>query len=170
MERIDRPPSARLKIANIRNKFSLLLAGRVGLAYHRFIGSSVHRFIGSSVSGPSLRPDADSGTYRLNYPYILTPGLRPTIARGLTDNPIPDSASYGLTRSSPIPVTRDVAVTGSGSDVTTSHFITIGTEPCLGRTARKQRCRSPTVVCVWLRLSQRLRPIPVPMLTLMPTN
>ncbi|WP_299800691.1 hypothetical protein [uncultured Ruegeria sp.] len=49
MERTDRPPSTRLKIANIRNKFSLLLAGRVGLAYHRFIGSSVHRFIGSSV-------------------------------------------------------------------------------------------------------------------------
>ncbi|WP_299085906.1 hypothetical protein, partial [uncultured Ruegeria sp.] len=63
---------------------------------HRFIGSSVHRFIGSE---PSLRPDADSGTYRLNYPYILTPGLRPTIARGFTGHPISDSGSDGLTRS-----------------------------------------------------------------------
>ena len=44
MERIDW-----LKITNFRNKFSLLLALRVGLPYHRFIGSSVHRFIGSSV-------------------------------------------------------------------------------------------------------------------------
>ncbi|WP_320243986.1 hypothetical protein [Cognatiyoonia sp. IB215182] len=44
MERIDRPANARLKTANLHNKISLLLAGRMGLAYHRFIGSSVHRF------------------------------------------------------------------------------------------------------------------------------
>ncbi|WP_216365339.1 hypothetical protein, partial [Roseobacter sp. HKCCD8629] len=49
MERFDWPASAWLKTANFHNRFSLLLAGRMGLAYHRFIGSSVHRFIGSSV-------------------------------------------------------------------------------------------------------------------------
>ena len=41
--------SLKLKTANFHNKISLLLAGRMSLAYHRFIGSSVHRFIGSSV-------------------------------------------------------------------------------------------------------------------------
>ncbi|MFG5379845.1 hypothetical protein, partial [Yoonia sp. R2-816] len=52
MERIDWLADVWLKTANFHNKFSLLLADRVGLAYHsvhRFIGSSVHRFIGSSV-------------------------------------------------------------------------------------------------------------------------
>ncbi|WP_298938584.1 hypothetical protein, partial [uncultured Ruegeria sp.] len=78
----------------------------IGSSVHRFIGSSVHRFIGSE---PSLRPGADSSTYRLNHPYILTPGLRPTI-------------THGLTRSSLAAVTRAVAVRGLGSDVVPSHF------------------------------------------------
>ncbi|NNX32667.1 MULTISPECIES: hypothetical protein [unclassified Roseobacter] len=41
--------NVRSKITKIRDKFSPLLATRVGPMYHRFIGSSVHRFIGSSV-------------------------------------------------------------------------------------------------------------------------
>ncbi|NOD24325.1 hypothetical protein GTG22_21600 [Roseobacter sp. HKCCD8195] len=40
--------NVRSKITKIRDKFSPLLATRVGPMYHRFIGSSVHRFIGSS--------------------------------------------------------------------------------------------------------------------------
>ena len=53
---IDWPRMLDEIVGNIRNKFSLLLALRVGLPYHRFIGSSVHRFIGSSVHRAAAAP------------------------------------------------------------------------------------------------------------------
>ncbi len=60
--------------------------------------------------------------------YSLTPGLRPAIAHGLNGNPITVSGLDGLTRSSPAAVTPDLAVSGSGSGVTTLHFTMIRTD------------------------------------------
>ncbi|WP_393925558.1 hypothetical protein [Yoonia sp. R2-816] len=80
MERIDWPVIVWLKIAKFRNKFNLLLAGRMGLAYHRFIG-------------PPLRPGADSSAHRFPHPYLLTPGHRLVVARGLIGSPITASGA-----------------------------------------------------------------------------
>ena len=134
----------------------------------RFIGSSVHaaRGVGSRTHR-SLPPDS------------LTPGPRLATACGLADPPIPASGLDGQTRPSPIsvsgwdgltrasslPVTRDVVVTGARSTATTPYVL-----PRSERTARKQRGQSLTVVRFWLRLSHRLRPIPVPMPAFLPPH
>ena len=148
----------------------------IGSSVHRFIGSSVHRFIGSSVH--RFARGVGSRTHRLLHPDSLTPGLEPGIAHGLTGarelsdllipvsgldgqtrpSPISVSGWDGLTRASSLPVTQDVAVTGARSTATTPHIL-----PRSGRTARKQRGQSLTVVRFLLGLEQRLRPMPIPM-------
>ena len=121
MERFDWPASAWLKTANFHNRFSLLLAGQVGLAYHRLIGSSAHRLIGSSAHRAH---GVSSGVHRPPHLHNLTSGLRPTIAHGFIGPPIPVSGSEGLTRSTPTPVTHDVVVTGARSAATPSQLFT----------------------------------------------
>ncbi|WP_320243257.1 hypothetical protein [Cognatiyoonia sp. IB215182] len=116
MVHIEWPACVWLKTVSIRNKSSLLLTGRFGLSYHRFM----------------LRVGADSSTHRLHHPYGL----------------ITVSGLDGLTRA--------VAVSSLGSDVTPSHFSTIRMD-C----AETALCRSPTVVHLWLRLKQSLRQTPL---------
>ena len=118
-----------------------VVRGRIiGASAHRRIGASAHRRIGRS-------PPPDS----------LTSGRGPATACGLADGPIPVSGLDGLTRSSSPPVTRHVAVAGSGAALILSHSF-----PRSERTVRKQRGRSLTAVRFWLRLSQRLRPMHLP--------
>ena len=132
---------------------------RVGWS-RRLISSSAHQLISSSAHQlirPPLRLGAHSSTNRLHHPDSLTSGRGPATACGLADGPIPVSGLDGLTRSSSPPVTRHVAVTGSGTALILSHSF-----PRSERTARKQRGRSLTAVRFWLRLSQRLRPMRIP--------
>lgn len=83
----------------------------------------VWRFIGLP-----LRLGVGNSAHRFPHPFSLTPCLRSAVANGLPGGPIPVSGSDGLTRSCPTPVTRVVAVSGLGSDVTPSHFATTATD------------------------------------------